>query len=387
MFLKYRKVCDIFKQTCVISRNKGTFTDRLRLTVKGGAGGNGLPRYGGIGGKGGNVVVTAKVSLPNLNKVSHKYITRKVAATQGEQSKRYRLLGKPGSDEVIHCPLGVTVETDDGFVLGDLNNDGDTVVVALGGRGGESCNQFLGQKGQKRTIVLDYKLIADVGLIGFPNAGKSTLLKALSRASPKIASYPFTTLTPNVGIMQYDDFRKISVADMPGLIEGAHQNVGLGYKFLKHITRTRLLLFVVDVNGFQFQPEYPMRTAIDTLYLLQKELELYDDTLLHKPALLVVSKMDSKHSKKRYNEFLQHLNEGTCVNSDVEPPKKLIEFDDLLPICSHNTYNIEKLRNRIRELVDFHFEETRDELSQPQSFKSIIHREQNAKHDENIVIV
>ncbi|RWS05852.1 GTP-binding protein 10-like protein, partial [Dinothrombium tinctorium] len=283
------------------------FIDQLRITVSGGEGGNGLPRYGGIGGKGGDVIVESRSKIENLKSILNRHPSKRVKASAGECSKRFRLLGKPGEDIVIECPVGVTVTTDDGSVLSELNNDRDRVIVALGGRGGDSCNQFMAQKGQRRTIILDLKLLADVGLIGFPNAGKSTLLKALSRASPKIASYPFTTIHPNLGIMEFKDFRKISVADLPGLIEGAHVNVGLGHKFLKHILRTKLLLFVIDINGFQYRPDVPLRTAFDTLILLNKELELYDETLVDKPALLTVSKMDSEQSDIKYHEFLEKL--------------------------------------------------------------------------------
>lgn len=158
-------------------------------------------------------------------------------------------MGSGGADVVIRSPVGVSVVTDQGEVIGDLLADEDVVLVAKGGPGGNKATEFMGLRGQARSVKLDLKLIADVGFVGFPNAGKSTLLKAISRARPKIASYPFTTIQPNLGICEFKDMRRMSLADLPGLIEGASYNLGMGHKFLKHVERTRMLLFVVDVNG------------------------------------------------------------------------------------------------------------------------------------------
>ena len=212
-------------------------------------------------------------------------------------------MGGAGSDTVVRTPVGVSVVTDHGEVIGDLETDKDILVVARGGPGGDKSNDYMGLRGQARSIKLDLKLIGDVGFVGFPNAGKSTLLKAISRARPKIASYPFTTIKPNLGICEFPDLRTMSLADLPGLIEGASYNVGMGHKFLKHVERTRLLLFVVDVNGFQFKVDSPHRSALDTVLLLNKELELYKEELVTKPAILVVTKMDCKGSDKQFETF------------------------------------------------------------------------------------
>ena len=191
-------------------------------------------------------------------------------------------MGSAGADVVIRSPVGVSVVTDQGEVIGDLLKEDDLIVVAKGGPGGNKTTDYMGLRGQARSVKLDLKLIADVGFVGFPNAGKSTLLKAISRAQPKIASYPFTTIQPNLGICEFPDLRRMSLADLPGLIEGASDNLGMGHKFLKHVERTRLLLFVVDVNGFQFKVDTPHRSALDTVLLLNRELELYKEELLTK---------------------------------------------------------------------------------------------------------
>ena len=180
-------------------------------------------------------------------------------------------------------------------------------IIITGGMGGMPSTDFLGTHGERKCIQLDLKLIGDVGFVGFPNAGKSTLLKALSRASPKIASYPFTTIRPNLGICEFEDLRRITFADLPGLIEGAHQNLGMGHSFLKHVERTRALMFVVDINGFQMKSTSPLRSALQTILILNRELELYRDDLLDKPAICVVSKMDSKNAGKKFEQLKSDL--------------------------------------------------------------------------------
>ena len=182
-------------------------------------------------------------------------------------------MGENGEDVIIQTPVGVSVLSDGGQQVGDLLRDGDSVLVARGGPGGSSLTDYCGLRGQRRSVKLDLKLIADVGFVGFPNAGKSTLLKAISRASPKIASYPFTTLEPNVGIVEFPDLRRLKLADLPGLIEGASYNLGMGHKFLKHVERCSVLLFIVDINGFQFKVDTQHRSAAETVRLLSKVRE------------------------------------------------------------------------------------------------------------------
>ena len=160
--------------------------------------------------------------------------------------------------------------TDTGLVIGEVNGENEELLIAKGGKGGKSGNKFIAGEGTAFSINLDLKLIADVGLIGFPNAGKSTFLSLVSRAQPKIANYPFTTLTPQIGFIEFEDKRSVSVADLPGLVEGAHMNRGMGHKFLKHISRTMINLFIVDVNGFQLNHKFSKRSVFETVVFLNK---------------------------------------------------------------------------------------------------------------------
>ena len=180
------------------------------------------------------------------------------------------------------------------------------------GAGGCSGSSFIGTKGNVRNITLDLKIIADIGLVGFPNAGKSTLLKAISNARPKIASYPFTTIMPQIGVLEYSDYRQITVADLPGLIENAHKNIGMGHQFLKHVERTRLLMLIVDINGFQLSQKHQRRNCLENVYSLNKELELYDSTLLEKPSILLVNKMDLDGSIDKFVEYENYFNDFSC---------------------------------------------------------------------------
>ena len=229
----------------------------------------------------------------------------------------------------------------------------------------ESTN-FFGMPGERRSVRLDLKLLGDVGLVGFPNAGKSTLLKALSRAKPKIASYPFTTIKPNLGVCEFEDLRKISFADLPGLIEGAHMNLGMGHSFLKHVERTRVLLFVVDINGFQFKAATPLRTALQTIIILNKELELYKPDLLDKPAVCVISKMDSKGAEDNFKLFKQdwaNIEEIVKDQSVIEPdlvPDRLIRFADIVPISAKfSPKTVDFVKFRVRDVID-EYENTRN---------------------------
>ncbi|XP_023947689.2 GTP-binding protein 10 homolog [Bicyclus anynana] len=330
------------------------FIDTVRIHVKGGTGGSGIPKFGGLGGQGGCVYCVGKEEA-NLRSIMHKYRGKSIIAGHGEDSRKTKIVGNPGADVKLEVPLGVTVYGEDGRVLGAIDKEDEILIVARGGPGGTKENNFLGHFGQIHHIRLDLKLIADIGLVGFPNAGKSSLLRAISRAKPRIANYPFTTIKPNKGIIQYGDLRQISIADLPGLIEGAHINVGLGHKFLKHVERTKLLLFIADVQGFKLSHKYPFRSCLETIMLLNKELELYDEELLDKPAILAVNKLDLPQANEKFLEVKEALKNMNKViqNLPVEiKPNKIIQFEDIIGISALKGESIEELKHLLRKHLD-----------------------------------
>ncbi|HNS53952.1 MAG: GTPase ObgE [Syntrophobacterales bacterium] len=291
------------------------FVDEAKIYVKAGDGGRGcvsfrrekyVPRggpNGGDGGKGGDVVVVASASHRTL--LDLKFQQHHVArhGGHGEGSDR---TGRNSEDVVIPVPVGTIVADDaTGEVLADLVEDGQRVIVARGGRGGKGNAFFAtstnrapryaqpGEQGEERWIRLELKLLADVGVIGFPNAGKSTLIARVSAAKPKIADYPFTTLTPNLGVVQYKNFGTFVIADIPGLIEGAHRGVGLGTRFLRHVERTAVLVHLLDLSG-----EAPV-SGWRNFETINRELELYDPALAKKPQVVAIGKADLPETRER----------------------------------------------------------------------------------------
>lgn len=285
-----------------------SFVDRVELFVKGGDGGDGcisfrrekfVPRGGpdgGDGGKGGNVILRAVAGANSLADLSYQ---RHWYAESGQAGQGKKRTGKMGDDLVIAVPPGTIVyDRDDGFVIKDLSATGDEFVVARGGKGGKGNAAFAtatnqaprqcepGRPAQERWIVLELKLIADVGLIGLPNAGKSTLLSRLTKANPKIGDYPFTTKYPNLGICWLDSDRTCVIADIPGLIEGAHNGVGLGHEFLRHIERTKVLVHLIECMAMDGQ------SPTDRYQMIRNELLLYRVELTAKPEIVVLSKCD-----------------------------------------------------------------------------------------------
>ena len=283
------------------------FVDRATIFVKGGDGGNGclsfrrekyVPRggpNGGDGGRGGHIIIRAAEGLTNL---AHLSAQRHWVADRGEHGQGNNCYGRGADDLIIEVPTGTIVrDRDRGHVLKDMKGPGDWLIVAQGGRGGHGNTHFKsstnraprqieqGIAGEERWITLELKVIADVGLVGLPNAGKSTLLSRISRAHPEIADYPFTTRYPNLGTVQAGE-RTFVVADIPGLIEGAHSGAGLGHEFLRHVERTRLLVHLVEaVPVDESDPVANYRT-------IRHELEQYSPALAARPELLVVTKMD-----------------------------------------------------------------------------------------------
>jgi GTP-binding protein len=284
------------------------FLDRAKILVKGGDGGNGVTAFrrekfvprggpsGGDGGRGGSVSMEATTQLNTLLQFRFNPEFRAGRGLHGEGDKRH---GKDGEDLVIQIPVGTVVtDSETGELFHDFSISGERLVVACGGRGGRGNAQFAtstnrapryhqdGQPGEIRSFQLELKLIADVGLVGFPNAGKSTLISRISAARPKIADYPFTTLEPHLGVVAYGDEGSFVVADIPGLIEGAHEGTGLGLEFLRHVERTKLIAHVIDVSSTGRDP-------VDDFLTISRELKLYKPALMEKPQVVVASKLDA----------------------------------------------------------------------------------------------
>lgn len=353
-------------QTCLLccnsiakktpKRTRRQFLDTLRVFVKGGSGGMGMPKYGGVGGNGGNIFAVGKEGI-TLKDIVAKNTSKRITAKNGENSHSKCILGSPGSDINIDTPLGVTILTESGKKLGEIDKEGEKVLIARGGVGGCKDNGFCGMKAESGNVTFDLKLIADVGLVGFPNAGKSTLLSAISNATPKIAPYPFTTLHPQLGTILYPDQRLITIADLPGLIEGAHVNIGLGHRFLKHIERTSLLALVVDVGGFRLSQKYKSRSCLETIILLNKELELYREELLDIPSILIINKLDKKRGREIYNEVEPLVQDLQVLFEEVPEefrPYRALNFKKVLGISAKrkDCEELVNVKNAIREVLD-----------------------------------
>ncbi len=296
------------------------FLDEVRLTVRAGDGGRGcvsfrrekyVPRggpNGGDGGKGGDVIVRAGAGFSTL---AHLYGWHLVRAKRGEHGRGSNQSGAGGADAIIDVPIGTVIkDRDSGEVLADLVSAGAVAVIAAGGRGGRGNQHFAtpvhqaprfaepGGVAEERHVVLELKLLADVGLVGLPNAGKSTLISRVSAARPKIADYPFTTLIPHLGVVSRDGgMRSLVFADIPGLIAGAHAGAGLGHRFLRHVERCRVLIHLVDLAGTD-----PVAEQVE---VVRRELELHDPTLLARRAVLVGTKLDAISDTGRLEELRQ----------------------------------------------------------------------------------
>ncbi len=291
------------------------FIDRAKIHVQGGDGGNGVTAFrrekfvprggpsGGDGGRGGDVVLVADASLNTL--LHLRYNPRHIAdrGLHGEGSNRS---GREGEDLIVRVPVGTQIfDADTGDLLHDLSYDGARWLAARGGRGGFGNSHFTsstnrapryhqtGSKGEERELQLELKLLADVGLVGFPNTGKSTFISTVSAARPKIADYPFTTLEPHLGVVDLGDFRTFVIADIPGLIEGAHAGAGLGDRFLRHIERTKLLLHLVDVSSL------PQQEPVVAYETVNRELASYSDDLAARPQFVVATKLDALDEPQR----------------------------------------------------------------------------------------
>lgn len=319
------------------------FADYAKIYVTAGNGGNGMAHFrrekfvprggpdGGDGGKGGDVILKGNVQLNTLLDLRYRKF---IKAKHGEHGGSSRKTGKDGEPEILEVPPGtIAYDADTKERIGEITEDGQELVIAKGGKGGlgnwhfrSATNQTPlhsqeGEAGEERIVEIELKLIADVGLVGFPNAGKSTLLAAMSEAKPKIADYPFTTLEPNLGVVTSSDYRSFVMADIPGIIEDAHEGKGLGLRFLRHIERNNLLLFMVACTS-EIEMEYRA---------LLHELKEYRPDLLHKPRLLAITKMDLK------------------PGFQLEKPIELDDDVEIIEISSATGHNMEQLKEKIWE--------------------------------------
>ncbi len=299
------------------------FIDKAKIFIKGGKGGNGAISFrrekyvaaggpdGGDGGKGGSVIFRVELGMTTLMDFRYK---RKYTAENGADGMGRRKTGKKGEDIIIKVPQGTIVrDAESNRIIADLSDPDKEVVLARGGNGGWGNAHFAtavrqtpnfaknGQSGDERGIILELKLLADVGLVGFPNVGKSTLLSRTTKADPKIADYHFTTLEPNLGVVDLGDSRSFVLADIPGIIEGASEGVGLGHEFLRHIERTRILIHVVDVSGIEG------RNPIEDFDIINDELSKYDMALEERPQIVAANKIDIIQDNEAYKAFLAEM--------------------------------------------------------------------------------
>ena len=330
------------------------FADRTRIFIQSGKGGDGHVSFrrelyvpnggpdGGNGGRGGDVIFETD---PGLNTLGDFRYNKKYKAESGQEGGKRRCTGKDGEDLILKVPEGTVIYDDDtGKILADMSGDNKRVIVLRGGRGGKGNMNYApstmqapqyaqpGQSAQELWIRLELKVIADVGLVGFPNVGKSTFLAAVTRARPKIANYPFTTLNPNLGVAYIDEGSSFVIADIPGLIEGASQGVGLGFEFLRHIERTRVIIHIVDISGTEGR--YP----VDDINKINEELKTYDPDILNKPQVIAANKTDCL-DKESLDEALEEL-------------QKAFPDSEIFPISAAVGDGIKPLLYKVKEILD-----------------------------------
>lgn len=335
-----------------------TFVDQIKIEVHAGKGGNGMVAFrrekyvpnggpaGGDGGRGGNIILKVDEGLRTLMDFRYHRIFK---AKNGENGMSKQMTGASAQDTVIAVPQGTTVrDLGTGQIIGDLTKNGQTLVVAKGGRGGRGNMHFAsaknpapeiaenGEPGEDRELELELKMLADVGLVGFPSVGKSTLLSVVTGAKPKIAAYEFTTLVPNLGMVLLPDGRDFAMADMPGLIEGASKGVGLGLKFLRHVERTRVILHLVDMSS-----EDPHQ-AIERFKKINRELANYDPELLKRPQIVVATKMDLPNAEENLVTFKQ----------DLEKDESLEKKPEVFPISAVTHEGVQQLMQLTANLLE-----------------------------------
>lgn len=329
------------------------FIDKAKIYIKAGDGGDGRVSFrrekyvpnggpdGGDGGNGGSVILVADESMRTLMDFRYK---RKHIAENGEMGGANNRYGKSGENLYIKVPVGTIIyDEETKRALGDLRHDGQELIIARGGKGGKGNAHFAtstrqaprfaqpGEKGEEIWIELELKLIADVGLVGFPNVGKSTLLSVVTAARPKIANYHFTTLSPNLGVVELDSGRSFVMADIPGLIEGAHQGVGLGHDFLRHVERTKVIIHVLDVSGIEG------RDPVEDFRKINDELKLYSEKLASKPQVIACNKMDIPGSEENFERVRLFLSG---------------EGYDIFPISGATKMGIKPMLDRVYNILE-----------------------------------
>ncbi|WP_033543471.1 GTPase ObgE [Planococcus sp. CAU13] len=305
------------------------FVDHVKVYVRGGDGGDGMVAFrrekyvpnggpaGGDGGRGGDIVFVVQEGLRTLMDFRYKRIFKAERGTHGMSANKH---GAKAQDTLIEVPPGTVVkDADTGETIADLVEHGQTAIIAKGGRGGRGNSRFAtpqnpapelsekGEPGFERNVILELKVLADAGLVGFPSVGKSTLLSVVSAAKPKIAEYHFTTIVPNLGMVETEDQRSFVMADLPGLIEGAHEGVGLGHQFLRHIERTRVIVHVIDMSGMEGRDPYEDYVTIN------EELKQYNMRLTERPQLIVANKMDMPDAEENLEAFRKKLPEDAKI--------------------------------------------------------------------------
>lgn len=318
------------------------FVDDVSLYVKAGNGGNGAVSfrhekyvakggpYGGDGGKGGSIIFVGDEGLTTLMDFKYK---RKIAAKNGENGMTKNCFGSDAGDVYVKVPVGsVVYDTDNNIVIADITKHNQQAVICKGGKGGRGNSSFAtsripapqfaenGEPGEEKNIRIELRVLADVGLVGFPSVGKSTLISVTSAAKPKIADYHFTTLVPNLGVVSVKDGRSFVMADLPGLIEGASNGAGLGFQFLRHIQRTRVIVHVIDMGALEG------RDPIDDYEKINKELENYDPKLLLRPQVVVANKMDLPNAKENLIKFKEKYPDLKVVPISAYTKDNLDEF-------------------------------------------------------------
>lgn len=355
------------------------FVDQVKIHVQAGKGGDGIVSFrhekyvayggpfGGDGGNGGNVIFEADPGMTTLLDLRYH---RKIKATPGEKGKNKKMHGANGEDKIVKVPLGTLVKRiDTGQVIADLTKPHQQQIIAKGGKGGRGNFHFrsarntapkyaeMGGSGEAFECMVELRVLADVGLVGFPSVGKSTLLDAVSRAKPEIGDYPFTTISPNVGVVSSRDGRSFIMADLPGLIEGASQGKGLGHQFLKHIERCRVIVHILDMGGEEG------RDPLEDYRIINDELASYKLRLLERPQIVVANKMDLDHSKENLERFKQAYPDveifetTTIIHEGLDPV--LTKACDLLAVTDPFPIEDEQTKS---DGVLYTFEEKKSDL-------------------------